>query len=1052
MSKKQKISLNELNSLVNSFIKPKKINFFDLNLRLNEEESVLDQLTTNIADKAIKTFGPSPVTSMDDAGRALKTAQNAASDVVSKQMYKLFGPADADTIEIVEKFEQQVNKVAENTSLIFNSYTRKLNRKLQFKGEKHRQAIFSIGSKDKNQIYPGLDDVKKYFLLFSNFCSSNTDFSVNEFNGTCPVYSDPGGWCLNDSFKIGFNKWDKKRRAILVKLRDCQNDEETKAVLDKAVDLFMKDFSNLSIKLPTGKLGATIQNFTSDSYSAFLSENLAKTEIFKIYKNNKTIFNIKNNTVKAERQFRRAAPSIIDCFCLLFKPIHTIFYSVKGDKRSEEKKLATSCSTKGMFNYLDNDFRLKTVTNLLKTDEQFKKNWFSFTANMFYDPANERGHEFWRRDSDIYTDGTIKGKDGFTLLATIGVTTIETAFVAGAVKKTAEGLKVLKSPNTKALTRSPQAFVFIMLAIGIGSAIIYAFDPFGWYNRSKKIEQSLEKIKLEFVKLKEIYSKQANKDQMVEINEQSVKNSLKVIEAEGKVINSHFSQIANKFAEYGIENKNVHLKYKKSVVAQVLAVAQWIQQNTNSKNFNFMPTGEIPKVTATNYADNLQKSSENFQGLIDELSSNKDSVKKKVKLVLPHFNLDQNRIDLPSAINLGRPDGTLLDMIPEEREGTMMNILGLGSSGEIHPIKDLLSDGQNPNADIINLHKRLHKYFHNTFYNLNKQGMTATGDLDDSTIQMIRRKIVFAFQEMKKNANEYGSQNIEDQCKREWTKWLKSGVFFGKWPSREKMKNFSTNKNDGIITSTLYDGQFRDSKNNMGMISSVQFGNKKLYAVFGPSLGLRNTALFEAKPSAARKEILDRSKFFIYPDYAKEVIEKNVLVAAPKLKLLGKDKKSLADIFLREQNLISEYSKLLEISLRSSQSSAGTDRPVRGNSQTSLDPKKRMKIRAFKHILNIYEEVIKLTFDAIRTSAGGDAEQYYTSVQQFESAAKQLQKLDESQYNNGTGSGYRNIINSLEDSAAMIFRIYVSYTRILKILKQNDTNIDFMLILNDLDP
>lgn len=1033
MPKKQQISLKELKKQVSLIINDQDLDYFDLNLQEQDDNN-------NILDKALEKVPPIDWRVIPDSAA---DAQRIASDTVANKAFQIFGPASPELVDLVTKAESQVTKVITNTSMIFNEQARSLDKKLQFSNEKHKQAIFRIGNKDPNNVYPGIDDIKKYFLLFSDFCGDNSDFSVNEFAGSCPMYSDPGGWCLSSEFKSSEKRWNSKRRDLLIGLRNAKTDEQVKGAIGVAVDEFIASFSNFSIKLPGGQTAAGIQNFSNASYKVFLQTANAKDTILNIYDKNKAKYSISGNTLKARRQLARKAPSILDCFCLLFKGVNSIFY-MGGSRFGTGKEFDVSkvVSKEGIHNFLSKDFRLKIVTNLLKNNKDFRANWFSFTANMFYDPANTRGHEFWRKEAGIFVDGEWKKKDGFTMLSTVAYSTVETAIVAKAVQKTMQASALLAKPETRALLRSPQAFIFIMLAIGAASALIYIFDPLGWFDRAKKIKSCLKKIEQEFSHLKSAYGAAADEDEMVNVDKSKVERSITKIESQGKLISKYFTQISSKYAEYGIENEKIDLKVKKQVVAQIQGIAQWILVNTSKESFAFMPAGKIPDATAKHFHENLVKTSGIFLKLIEEIDSKKDNTKNNAKLVLPHLDLDNRRMDLPTATGLGRPSGTILDLLKEEREGTLYQQLNL-SPGKVHSFF-----AGDTSDDVKDLHTRLHGYFHNTFYNLSAQGKTATDDLDDSSVQMVRRELKSTFQEIRKNIKEYGIESVEVQSKRNWTDWAKDS-FPGTWPSRKRLQGLPIDK--GIVTSSLYDNQFQNSKNNMGMISSdkriASIGEKRLYAVFGPCLGLRNTVLFEASPSEAQEIILERSKFYLYPDYAKEVINKGIYVRAPDIKLLGTDSSNIGDKFLKEQNLIAEYSVLLEKFIKSGNGS-GDDRPERERGEQEF--KLKTKARLFKHILNIYQETLRLMYDAIRASLGGGPEEYYNSVENFRQLATQLQNLDESEYLSGTGSKYRRIINSLEDTASIIFRNYINYARILRVFSDNDIQINFNLILSDI--
>lgn len=1077
MPKKQQISLKELKKQVSLIINDQDLDYFDLNISINEQDSsVLDQISDEGAEYLMQNLGPKPGQVAGDVLQKTKKLQKKAIDWQADHLYSGYGPASQgviDTTDTIKKFLGQVEGVWNGVIRQFNSTKRAMDRKLIFDGKTTTQAIFRVGGKNQT----GLKFVRQHFLMFPDFarggCKIDLRFTTSNFSGAAPSFTDPGVYCLSNNIKAVLNHWNSKNPKTKSTYRDhfislCESgstneqglpvsapDKEGKVrdLIESYVEHFLSlfdDYVKITPLAKTPEQARMLANLSVQSMGCTLQKANAIDKIKKIYLQNKDFFEIRTMSQAAKKSgkvknlstgaYRPAEPCILDCLVLCLAPVSAVVSNLGVDVKELSKKTLK----KGVVEFLEQDYRTEMLPKVIKKNKKFKKSWFAFTHSMYYNPYNEdpknKGYQHWAEKTEAFSDGSYKNKTGYDILANIAVSTLEVSVAAAVVQGlSSKTLALIGKEGAAAVMASPKAFIIISLALAGALAVAYAWDPFKTYTKMDELKEAIKKMQNDFNKLKDLYNSNDLDDEGNILIDENTLNTIKEsIETQGTIIQKIILQISSTSAQWAIEDKKIDLKQKQNLTTELDQIVRWFHSNTQTSAMDWWPS-EVNQKYAQMYTESLENSSKALGALIVELEGGKKATGKQIKLILPNFsNIGGNLpVSAIGGIEAQSKSGSMFDLGGDEPSDSKVRIKSSGGS-----LKEIL--GPNPNKDfpidsakeeIKTLHTRLQKFFPETFYKAGKQGFrTEIDNLKRSGYKLIKGKIEKSLKEMFKRSNKITVDSVAFYA--HFDNFAKE-AFTGSWPTVRKIREAGKN---GLTVPSVYEDQFRTS--GMGMISNNFSTREALTIVIGPSGGLYNTSIFVGDRSTTWANIIKASKlklFYDEQDPKKFVVNpvkssKNQTFSPPKLHFVER----IGEL-VKEINLISDYTTLLSGEVKKTSGVRAT------GSQGVENDKKENNYNNLIEIARIYKDFLQMVGLGIARAVGFDPSNpnnwvWNKEIEKFKQSADSLNNLN---IQDSNSSSHAAIVEDLRTSGVEILKIYDNYSKIIEILKDNQAQIKF---------
>ena len=1089
MRKKQQISIKELKEQVKLILNKKDFDFFDL--RIQEQDSThLDKIQDAGADALMDTLGPEFGRKAGDVisttSKTVKTAQKSAIDWSADQLYQLAGPAPQeliDAVETVKKFSRQAEQVWLGIKRQANSTRRKLDRKIFFEGSDTRQAIFRVEPQNPEN-YPDLITVKQHFLLFSKFCGKNLDFSINNYSGAAPSFTDPGAFCLSKVADAVMQFWDSTgaggasyRKAFINSsygrpIKASQpGEKDVLSLIDEKVDEFLQLFNkyvNISLKEKS-----FVANLAIDEINCTLSNVKAKNEIKKIYQESPEIFHLGRNMAKKVKQLGTASrgpelPCILDCFPLLLRPIYLAASNGTGVISKEiAKDLSTKTMKLGLKDFLETEYNLKMLPKYIINNQSFKKSWFAFSHSKFYNPFNEnsreRGFDHWAKKSEVFTKGKWEGKKGYDLLASIAYSMAEIGVVSKVSQSLiANTLRLTGAKGAATFTAGPTGLVAIALSLSAVMVVCFAWDPFGSYTKMDELKDNLNNLKKQFDELVKLYSQKCPDTNPCTL--QIDKNKLETIKDEissnGSEITQVLMSVLKTTTRYGIEDPSSSLEVKRQLINEVDSIIKWFASNTKKETLDWLPE-KLNSQYANLFVDQAQKASVAMETLSNDLEGNKQATKKAVNLILPKFGSGGNLpFGVVPGLEASSRTGSLTDFISDEPSEKNIKIkkesrLVREAGGDLFFKKDTQSGKETldiPGATpaMKELHLRMQSIFSKTFYASGdaRNFQTAIGDLVKDTINnLLASKLERAIETNKQISKKISSKNWSQSSYFSYFDSWAERTFQGSWPSYKEII-----KNGGRVrTSTFFEDRYRVSQ--LGLMSSQDhnLGFETLTILIGPSAGLYNTALFTGSSSSSFGLASRASSIMLYAD---ENLPNKISVnpikdssenyfRPPKLAFLDNENAVNSEI-----NLISQYNDFLLEAAKRIDGSSGGQRGIRQKGGGVKQVEIKQKIYNFVRLGNAYGELLKLLKNTMlnKDNGGINYDSWIQSLESFKQNSIKLNSLTPDQA--GPRSSIHNkLANKLREDAVKIINIYNNYDRLMKVLADNQEQINFARLI-----
>ncbi len=1078
MHKKHQISVKDLKKQVNSALQKKEFDFFDLRIQ-EQNKTNRQRLIDKGSDLFMDTLGPEIGKDIGDGLDTAKKAQKAAVDATADAMWNTFGPAPVGLIDFVDSintFLGQAAGVWAGITKQFSENRRRLDRKLFFEGSHSKQAIVRVEPKNPSD-FPLLNTVKQHFLIFPEFCSDepmNLDFTIKNYSGIAPTFTDPGTYCLSKRVDAVLEYWESTSsetgasfRNELINFSTGKNakDDAVLTAIDKKVEQFIELFDQY-VKLKYSKAEQIGANLPIEDFPCTFTKEKAKKIIRSIYLNNVDFYHA-SNLMSRGRQLRGKHPCIIDCFPLLLMPVYfSIFPDVEragsDSEKSRIEKLAKEVVNKGHANFLKTTYRLKWVPNYIKTNQDFKKAWFAFAYNRFYNPFNEdpenKGFDHWVKTSDVFTKGSWDGKNGIDMISNVFYSAAEIGLLTAGTSSVSSGLlKIIGKPEAAKMMRSPQAFLIISLSLSVVMLLAFAFDPFKTFTKIEDLKKQIKEIITAYKELIDAYSADSNSNGDISIDTEKIENIKDKIANAGSSIQTIIIQISQSSAQYGMESEDVNLEHKKQMHQQLDSIVKWLYSNTRKNKLTWIQPN-ITKQYAPFYLELAKKATTAMEKLLVEIEGSEKATGDSLKIILPNFKNIGG--DIPGSaikgIEASSRTGTVVDFVDTSPSKERPEIKRENKISELVFRKDRQTFNEdfpieNADAKIKELHKELQMFFPNTYYfSDSTRFRTAVVNLRDLTFKKTLTDLLDQkLRGIKKINFEKSSKPWHKSSFFGWfDDWANESIF-GRWPTVPEIKR-SENKGIKTTVSALKDDRYRTS--GLGLMSSPGFAasTEVMTIMIGPSASLYNTSLFVGNPSSTSGRAMAISKVNLSSNdrsptgiSVEPISSKYAIIAPPKLAFL----ENIAAIESKMKTAYS-YNQVLIAEIKKIQGQTDSSREEIPVLKKGAKPAKKQislveKYKNFIEICNTYYLIVKKIQETFKSAI--DLNEWQSSISNFKSKAEKLNRLSPQAYGSGT---HTKLIEDLRRESVKIMNLYYNYDTIVNAMENSSVNsqINFRLL------
>tara|TARA_B100000927_G_scaffold291109_1_gene291962 strand:- start:1423 stop:4698 length:3276 start_codon:yes stop_codon:yes gene_type:complete len=1071
MHKKHQISVKDLKKLVNSNFKDKEFDFFGL--KIDEQNKTSRQKLVDAgADLFYDTLGSKVGRDIGDGITAAEKARQKAVDVSADALFDTFGPAPEglqDFVDSINTFLNQAAGVWSGVKKQFSETRRRLDRKFLFDGSGSKQAIFRVEPQNPKD-YPLLSNVKQHFLIFPEFCGKNLNFTIKNYSGVAPSFTDPGGYCLSKRVESVLSYWESVnsktgasyRKEIINSLYDEKpGEKQALEIIDKKVDQFI-DLFDKYIRIEIKKATKIAANLAISEIQCTLPRPKAKELIRSIYLNNTDLYH-PSGLVKRASALKGQIPCILDCFPLILSPVYFSIFQNEQQVNNEGaqkqiEKMAIDVMKKGHSRFLSETYLLNLVPKLIKGNQNFKKTWFAFTHNRFYNPFNEkpqeRGFDHWAKTSKVFTDGSWQGKNGIDMISSVFYSAAEIGLLTAGTSATAASvLKLAGQPGAAAAMKTPQALLIISLSLSALMLLAFVFDPFKTYTKIDDLKQKIQDLASEFENLKNLYANaEPNSKGLIVIEKNQLEQIKGKIAEAGSGINKIIMEISKASAQYGMEDEETSLTSKRQIQQQLDSIVKWVYNSTKKETLDWMPH-EVNVGLRDIYVGLAGKSVTAMNTLLEEIEGSKKATNKSLKLILPDFN---NIVggDLPGSaiqgIEASSKSGSFIDLMSRDANDKKIDIKKENKVDEIVFRQNSQTANEDfpietASAQIKQLHKHLQIIFPDTFYfSDSSKFRTAVINLRDNTFKKVLSDLLDKeLSEIKKRSLDLNKKAWHQSSFFGWfDTWAEKNIV-GRWPTVPELKRMeSKKKQKGFRTSGLKDDKYRVS--GLGLMSSPGFAASAevMTIMIGPSASLYNTSLFVGNQMSTSSRAMAVSQVKLYSNNSSstgmsvEPIKSDYsIIKPPKLAFLesvSKIKSEMKIAFLYN-NVLEKEKEKIEKRTNSSQEQV----PVlqKGGKGAAEQIKLVEKYKNLIEICNIYYLVVKKIKETFENAI--NLEEWKTSISNFESKSKQLDNLTTQQYGSGA---HLKLVEDLRRDAVKIMNLYYNYDRIVSALQNSSVN------------
>jgi len=482
-----------------------------------------------------------------------------------------------------------ISSVANSIQRTLNSFRRSIDETISFGGNEILQSIYRINP--KNGSSQELNDVKNFFLLFGKVCFkkfliSQQDQYVN------PHFIDPGIYCLRDDIKTFINSWNqeyKKRYLKAMRSRqkrhkgNIQNHREYGALIVKfALSNFCKGFSEVVSKEWSDFVAGGDENSKTEYNSNIVINQAEISKFSKLFLEDDMANLYFKDISDINLQLIGKKGSVFDIFPVIaLNFVKDAFdESISGgftknffSNSENEKKVIEDPSS-----ILGSIFKEQVFVDKITETGEFRKHWFAFTHSSYYDPAGEKGYDYWLNlaEGDLFEKGPYDANFGNTADFVVNMSAgIATDIASISMLKKALTAGVATTAGSGGALAGPVVITIISIAAVMAAG--YALNYFGFFTQKDEIEDEINNILSLLEELKSLYS-QAPQDDKITIDKNSVAEIEKRFRKSTKKILLILDSIGRDSSQYAVEDEDTDMKNKR-VIQQEISQIIYIVEN-----------------------------------------------------------------------------------------------------------------------------------------------------------------------------------------------------------------------------------------------------------------------------------------------------------------------------------------------------------------------------------------------------------------------------------------------------------------------------------------
>ena len=729
-----------------------------------------------------------------------------------------------------------------STKRMFNSWKRKADRLVNFKGSGLSQAVKRIDTQSEN--LETIEDIKGFYSIFNEVCYENLTYSVGTSYSNM-AWMDPGAYCLNKKIKTWLTNWHTRQRPNMLKTLSEKNHSDREKYIYKTLYHFSTVFRAL---IKTGSFPRTPMRSRRDGVpdTPKIVEN---SRLRKISSTLNRYYLYKNKKLNPDDSAK--LPSILD-----FYPIVSIGFvydlyiqayssSFIGDVFFGRNKSLQKALMDNPVSALENSFRNDIIVSKIKEGGDFQNHWKAFSANAFFDPYGEKDYSFYynsMQDFDKkakYNPYELNVADlatqfGFSILTYAAITKIVTAGVA---------LTVASGPG------APISGIATAV-IGVGLAIIStAAHWFGFWDEKDEIIEELNKMKTTLSSVSALYDEGELSDDIYEIDtEKMAELDREYFESIRKIF-IFLHQRAASDARYGVEDKDMNFKAKLEVQTGMSQLILALENKLESGSTMFY-RGQ----TRSNLIEKDKQMIQNsITGIENSIKMLNDSQNVAEKLVRP-----REKSTTGVGVPVGGKDfekagigGNKTNTLEEQSNQNLNFVLRGGNKSRL--IKEDPDQAKEKAKIVLDRWKSILKELYD---------FDATSDVSDTykKVREIKDVIENLNVGLSKGSNDRSSDSIVDYAY-SYNKWFKrTFASYKKYNSEKDLKGkakyyYALSRDYSSSAMGLKSKKFIYSKDKDG-----SFKNKYAWLIIGPAAARGNTQFFVTDSETARKKILSLSE------------------------------------------------------------------------------------------------------------------------------------------------------------------------------------------------